>query len=266
MELLRMKKAIYGRNEVQPFASTPKHRQLEEGKDPKASLLSKVLGLEELFSLEVWKASLAEVLGTAVLVFALDTKVISALQTETKTPNLVMSVLIAFAVAVIHLATYPISGGHINPIVTFAALLTGLISISRAAIFISAQCVAGILGALALKAVVSSSVQQTYSLAGCTITIVAPGLNGPTVIGLGTSQALRLEIICSFVLLFASVWMAFDRRQAKALGRVTVCVILGIVLGLLVYISTTVTATKGYGGAGLNPARCLGPAVVRPLE
>ncbi|XVF45457.1 hypothetical protein PTKIN_Ptkin02bG0208100 [Pterospermum kingtungense] len=150
-----------------------------------------------------------------------------------------------------------------QPIVTFAALLTGLISISKAVIYILAQCVGGILGSLALKAVVDRAIERTYSLAGCTVTIVVPGVDGPTVIGLGTSQALWLEIICSFVFLFASVWMAFDRRQAKAIGRVMICVILGIVLGLLVYISTTVTAAKGYGGAGLNPARCLGPAIVR---
>lgn len=206
---------------------------------------------------------MAEVLGTAVLVFALDTIVISTLQTKTETPNLVLSVLIAFVVAILLLATYPISGGHINPIVTIGALLTGLISISRAAIFVLAQCVGGILGALALKAVVNSDIERTYSLAGCTVTIVVPGSDGPTVVGLGTSQALWLEIICSFIFLFASVWMAFDRRQAKAIGRVMICVILGIVLGLLVYISTTVTAAKGYGGAGLNPARCLGPAIVR---
>jgi aquaporin PIP len=83
------------------------------------------------------------------------------------------------------------------------------------------------------------------------------------VIGLETNQALWLEIICGFVLLFASVWMAFDHRQAKGIGRVGVFIIGGIVLGLLVFVSTTVTATKGYAGAGLNPARCLGPAIVR---
>ncbi|XVE48921.1 hypothetical protein DITRI_Ditri01bG0040800 [Diplodiscus trichospermus] len=243
---------IYDRNKVQSFASIPTPGQLKEGEDPKAPLLSKV-----------WRASLAELLGTVVLVFALDTIVISTLQTETKAPNLVMSVLVAVVVAGLLLATYPISGGHINPIVTFAALFTGLISISRAAIFILAQSVGGILGALALKAVVNSTIERTYSLAGCTVTIVVQGQHGSTEIGLGTSQALWLEIICSFVFLFASVWMAFDRRQAKAIGRVMVCVMLGIVLGLLVYISTLVTATKGYGGAGLNPARCLGSAVVR---
>ncbi|KAL4303677.1 hypothetical protein GQ457_10G024420 [Hibiscus cannabinus] len=255
---------IYNGNKVQPLASTPTPGQFKQGvTEAKAPLWTKVLGLEELSSSEVWRASLAEVFGTGVLVFALDTIVISTLQTETKTPNLVMSILVAFVVAILLLATYPVSGGHINPIVTFAALLTGLVSISKAAIYILAQCVGGILGSLALKAVVDSGIEQRYSLAGCTVTVVVPGEHGPTVIGLGTSQALWLEIICSFVFLFASVWMAFDGRQAKAVGRVQICVILGIVLGLLVYISTTVTATKGYGGAGLNPARCFGPAVVR---
>ncbi|KAK2665503.1 hypothetical protein Ddye_004077 [Dipteronia dyeriana] len=57
--------------------------------------------------------------------------------------------------------------------------------------------------------------------------------------------------------------MAFDERQVKALGRVTVCINIGIVLWLLVFVSTTLTSQKGYAGAGLNPARCLGPALVR---
>ncbi|KAG6779607.1 hypothetical protein POTOM_016000 [Populus tomentosa] len=238
--------------------------QNEGGIQKKKSLtLREILGLEDLFSLTTWRASVAELLGTAVLVFALDTIVISTIQTQTTTPNLILSTLVAIIVTILLLATYPISGGHINPIVTFAALLTGLISISKAFIYILAQCVGGIVGALALKAVVNSEIEQTFSLGGCTLTVVAPGPDGPTVVGLETGQALWLEIICGFVFLFASVWMAFDHRQAKGLGRVNVLIIVGIVLGLLVYVSTTVTATKGYAGAGLNPARCLGPAIVR---
>ncbi|KAL3580745.1 hypothetical protein D5086_018580 [Populus alba] len=211
----------------------------------------------------VWRASVAELLGTAVLVFALDTIVISTIQTGTSMPNLILSTLVAIIITILLLAIFPISGGHINPIITFAAFLTGLISLSKTFIYILAQCVGAIFGALALKAVVNSEIEKTYSLGGCTLTIVAPGPHGPTVIGLETSQALWLEIICGFVFLFASVWMAFDHRQAKGLGRVSVFIIVGTVLGLLVFVSTTVTATKGYAGAGLNPARCLGPAIVR---
>ncbi|KAJ6671487.1 AQUAPORIN-LIKE [Salix viminalis] len=229
----------------------------------KPTILGEILGLEDLFSPTVWRASVAELVGTAALVFTLDTIIISTIQMETRTPNLILSVLAAIIITILILATFPISGGHINPLVTFAALLTRLISLSKAIIYILVQCAGGVFGALALKAVVDGEIEKTFSLGGCTLTVVAPGPNGLTVTGLETGQALWLEIICGFVFLFASGWMAFDQRQAKALGRVNVFIIIGVVLGLLVFISTTVTATKGYAGAGLNPARCLGPAIVR---
>ncbi|XP_044509046.1 aquaporin AQPAn.G-like [Mangifera indica] len=254
-------------NKVQPFATPRSEQRLIVGEKEKEqhsySNWNKMLGLQELVSMNVWRASLAELLGTAVLVFALDTIVISSLQTDTKTPNLLIALMVAIIVTILLLATFPISGGHINPIITFSAALAGLCSITRAVIYILAQCVGGIVGALALKAVVNSGIEDAYSLGGCTVTLVTPGEDGPVVIGLGTSQAFWIEIICSFVFLFASIWMAFDQRQAKSLGQVSVFIIVGIVLGLLVFISTTLTAQKGYSGAGLNPARCLGPAIVR---
>ncbi|KAK6240812.1 hypothetical protein SCA6_006201 [Theobroma cacao] len=260
---------VYTGTRVRPFASTPRHiklvgqRRAEEEKKQNPNALKMTFSLKELFSLEVWRGSLAELLGTAVLVFVMDTIVISSYETETETPHLIMSFLIAVTITILLLATFPISGGHINPVISLAAALTGIISFSRAAVYILAQCVGGILGALALQAVVNSKIEQTFSLGGCTLTIVVPSANGPLVIGLKTSQALWLEIFCTFVLLFASIWIAFDKRQAKHLGRVMVCSVIGIVVGLIVFISTTVTATKGYAGVGMNPARCLGPALIR---
>eukprot|EP00257_Ricinus_communis_P028202 XP_025015616.1 aquaporin-4-like isoform X2 [Ricinus communis] len=258
MELFKMKKALvairYNRSEQQ---------STRVGKKQISPTLRNILGFEELFSLTVWRASLAELLGTAILVFAIDTIVISTIESETKVPNLILSCLVAIIITILLIATYPISGGHINPIVTFSAALTGLISISKAFIYILAQCIGGIVGALALKAVVNSNIERVFSLGGCTLTIVAPSAHGPVTIGLQVGQALWLEIICGFVFLFASVWMAFDDRQAKALGRVVVFIIVGVVLGLLVYVSTSVTTAKGYAGAGINPARCFGPAIVR---
>ncbi|XP_015583505.1 aquaporin AQPAn.G [Ricinus communis] len=256
----------YGGRRVQPFASTPLGAALDNtngGKKQNPTTFSRVLGLEELSSLNVWRASVAEVLGTAALVFATDTIVISTYETETKTPNLIMAALIAMTVTILLTATFPISGGHINPVITISAAFTGLVSPVRAAVYILAQCLGATLGALALKAVVNSRIEETFSLGGCTLNIVAPGPQGPIVIGLETSQALWLEIICTFLFLFSSIWLAFDKRQAKLLGQVIVCSIIGLVVGLIVFISTTVTATKGYAGVGMNPARCLGPALVR---
>ncbi|CAA3013469.1 X intrinsic [Olea europaea subsp. europaea] len=222
-----------------------------------------MLGLNELFSLDVWRASVGELIGSAVLVFMIDTIVISTFETDIKMPNLIISILIAIVVAILLLAVHPVSGGHINPVISFSAGLVGLISMSRAIVYILAQCIGAILGALALKAVVSSTIEQNFSLGGCTLTVIAPGPNGPITLGLETAQAFWLEIFCTFVFLFASIWMAYDHRQAKNLGLVLVFSIIGLVLGLLVFISTTVTAKKGYAGAGMNPARCLGAAIVR---
>lgn len=213
--------------------------------------------------IQVWRASIAELLGTAVLVFMMDTIVISSYETNTHSPKLIMAFLICITIAVLVLATLPISGGHINPVITLSAAFIGLISLSHATIYVIAQCAGATLGALALKAVVGTTIAQTFSLGGCTITVVAPGMDGPITTGLSVDQAIWLEIICSFVLLFASAWIAFDERQAKVVGRVMVCSIIGAVAGLNVFVSTTVTATKGYSGAGVNPARCLGPAIVR---
>ncbi|KAG5547785.1 hypothetical protein RHGRI_013466 [Rhododendron griersonianum] len=255
----------HGGSRIQPFSSTPVsgHWRPEEGKQKTPISLSEGLGLEDFFSLDVWRASMGELLGTAVLVFMLDTIVISTYEMETKTPNLIMSALIALTITVLLLAVGPVSGGHINPVISFSAALVGLISITRAVIYIAAQCLGAVLGALALRAVASSAVEQAFSLGGCTLTVVAPGPHGPVTIGLETGRALWLEIICTFVFLFASIWMAFDVRQMKNLGHVIVFAVIGLVLGLLVFISTTITATKGYAGAGINPARCFGPAIVR---
>lgn len=218
-----------------------------------------------LLNNQIWRQSVAELelLGTAVLVFMIDTIVISSHQTDTKAPKLIMSFLISVTVTILVLATAPVSGGHINPVVSMSAALIGLISIPNAAIYILAQCTGAVLGALALKAVVSNTIEETYSLGGCTITIITPGPDGPITTGLRTAQAIWLEIICSFVFLFASRWLAFDQRQAHMVGRVIVCSVIGISAGLNVFLSTTVTATEGYSGARVNPARCLGPAIVR---
>ncbi|KAI6701118.1 hypothetical protein NL676_015442 [Syzygium grande] len=177
--------SVLSGSKVLPISSPiEERRNVKDTGRHKPTSLTEILGSKDFFSLEVWRASSAELVGMAVLVFALDTIVISSYEIKTETPNLVMSFLIAITVAILLLATSPVSGGHINPVVTFSAALTGLISLSRAAIYILAQCGGAVLGTLALKAVVSSKIEQTFSLGGCTLNIIAPGPKGPVTIGL----------------------------------------------------------------------------------
>ncbi|XP_043710076.1 aquaporin-like [Telopea speciosissima] len=258
--------SLYHKVQVLPFSSKPSfedHKIGDYEKTQEPTTMSERLGLDEFYSLQTWRASIGELLGTATLVFALDTIYIASYETKTATPNLVEPVFIALIVTILVLATAPVSGGHLNPIISFSAALVGLISMCRAAIYVFAQCIGAVLGALALKVVIDSDIQSAFALAGCTLTVSTEGPNGPTLIGIETGPALWLEIICTFVLLFCCVWVAFDHRQAQARGPVSVFSSIGIVVGVLVFVSVTLTTKKGYAGVGMNPARCLGPAIVR---
>ncbi|XP_076956298.1 uncharacterized protein LOC143631411 [Bidens hawaiensis] len=253
-------------NKAQPFSYTAarlEQWEVDHGEKESCLTLGERLGLEDLYSLNVWRASVGELLGSAVLVFMIDTIVISSFETQIKPPNVLTSILIGITITILLLALFPVSGGHMSPVISFSAALVGLISLSRVFIYIFAQCLGALLGALMLQAVVSQNIAQTFSLGGCTITVIAPGPNGPVVTGITTSQALWLEIICTFIFLFASAWVAYDHRQFKAYGVLVVFSIIGIVVVLLVFISTSLTGQKGYAGAGMNPARCFGPAMIR---
>ena len=56
-----------------------------------------------------------------------------------------------------------ISGGHINPAVTVALLVTRKISVVRAVLFVVAQCLGAIIGAAFLK-VTKKFATKTYKL------------------------------------------------------------------------------------------------------
>ncbi|XP_042517542.1 probable aquaporin TIP3-2 [Macadamia integrifolia] len=226
--------------------------------------LNEKLGLEEFTSLKTWRASFAELLGMGVLVFSMDTMVIGTLETNTQNPNLVFSIFAALTLSIMLLAVFPISGGHLNPAISWSAAFVGLISISRAIIYTIAQSIGAVLGALALKAVLSSEIQKNFSLGGCTLTVIAPGPDGaPTHIGIGTSQGLWLEILSMFAVLFAAAGIGMTRSRALGPSPLFMFSIIGIMVGLLTYVTTTVTTVKGYAGSGMNPARCIGPAIVR---
>ncbi|KAI8013148.1 Aquaporin NIP3-3 [Camellia lanceoleosa] len=209
-----------GKDKIQPLSLKAETKQcwnIEERKKQASSTLVERLRLKDIFSSNVWQASLGELLGTTILVFMIDTIVISSYETKTITPNLIISILVGLTITILILAIFPIFGGHINPIISFFAAHVDLISFSRATVYIVAQCLGGALGAVALKAVVDSTIEQTFSLGGCTLSVIAPRPNGPIVAGLAMGQELWFKIICTFVFLFASIWIAFDDRQAKAL-------------------------------------------------
>ena len=215
----------------------------------------------EDFTLKTWRAVAAEFIATGLFVFLGTGSVVVALNVigeggSYSDPSFIISVAMAhgLAIALLVAATARISGGHINPAVTFAAAATGKIKVSTAVLYIGAQLVAAILGSLLLKAVIAGPAELGH-LGAHSINVFNTDLGTGIVedqVGNGAGAGLLIEAVLTFALVFVVFATAIDRRGLTHLAPVAIG--LAYLVGHLVAIPLT--------GASMNPARSFGPAVV----
>lgn len=138
-----------------------------------------------------------------------------------------------------------ISGGHVNPAVTFALFLARKVSLPRAVLYIVAQC----LGALCGTALVKGIQGNFYASNGGGSNSVSPAYSKET--------ALLAEIIGTFVVVY-TVFSAADPKRKVRHSHIPVLAPLPIGLAVfLVHLATTPIT-----GTSINPARSFGPAVI----
>jgi MIP family channel proteins len=176
----------------------------------------------------------AEFLGTFLLVFAgPGAVVIDAVSGGGVTP-LGIGLSFGLAVMVAIFALGHVSGAHINPAVTVAFAVTRHFRWSLVPGYVLAQ-LAGATGAgLALRLLFGNTA----------------GL-GATVPRGSALQALGLELVLSFFLMFVIVSVATDVR---AVGEAAAVAIGG-------YVALAATFAGPIAGASMNPARSFGPAI-----
>jgi len=133
-----------------------------------------------------------------------------------------------------------VSGGHINPAVTIGILVSGQLSILRGILYILVQCAGGILGAYGVK--LAASWDKTNGL----------GANGLQA-GVDVGSGFLVEFVVTFLLVL-TVFGCCDPKRQDVKGSVPLAI--GLAVGVAHLLSI------GYTGAGLNPARSLGPMVV----
>ncbi len=141
--------------------------------------------------------------------------------------------------------TAGISGGHINPAVTFGLFLARKVSLIRAILYMVAQCLGAICGVGLVKAFQSAY----YNRYGGGANELALGYSKGT--GLGA------EIIGTFVLVY-TVFSATDPKRSARDSHVPVLAPLPIGFAVFMVHLATIPIT----GTGINPARSLGPAVI----
>ncbi|MCI0845338.1 MAG: MIP family channel protein, partial [Chloroflexi bacterium] len=194
-------------------------------------------------SSEAWRASFIEFLAAAVFVFLGAGSVIitgSLTGGELTVPRL-FTIAFAHGLAIVFLAfaTANISGGHMNPAVTFAAVVNRKISGARGLMFVSAQLAGAVVGALLLLA----------TIPGAADTNLGAHALGPDV---SVSMGLVMEIVVTFILVFVIFATAVDPGGIAPLAPLAIG--LAVVVDHLVAIPIT--------GASMNPARTFGPALV----
>jgi len=201
------------------------------------------LGTEDVKSQDAWRATLAEFIAVLLFVFLGPGAVVSALSLSGGVLNAASVVAIAgafgLAIALLVTATAPISGGHINPAVTFAVVMNGKMSVTKGCMYWAGQLVGAILGALLLAAVIPDAIQGNL------------GANALAE-GVSSSAGFLLEAVLTFAFVFVVFATAIDPKGMRHLAPVAIG--LAILVGHLVAVPFT--------GTSMNPARSLGPAVV----
>jgi len=197
----------------------------------------------ELKAGETWRQGIAELIATLLFVFlgAGSVVVTGFLDGAQLTVSRLVAIALAHGLAIMLLvsATAPISGGHINPAITFAAMVTRKISAIKGSIYIVAQLAGGILGALLIAVIfpgTADSALGSHQLSN----------------GIGPGAGLLAEGVLTFALVFVVFATAIDSQGRWALAPVAIGVT--VLVDHLVGVPLT--------GASMNPARSLGPALV----
>ncbi|KAE8794122.1 plasma membrane intrinsic protein [Hordeum vulgare] len=209
--------------------------------------------LFDMGELRMWsfyRALIAEFVATLLFLYITVATVIGYKVQSAADPCAGVGVLgIAWAfggmIFVLVYCTAGISGGHINPAVTFGLLLARKVSLLRAVMYIVAQCAGGIVGAGIVKGIM----KDAYQANGGGANMVASGFSRGTALG--------AEIVGTFVLVY-TVFSATDPKRSARDSHVPVLAPLPIGFAVFMVHLATIPIT----GTGINPARSLGAAVI----
>jgi aquaporin TIP len=130
-----------------------------------------------------------------------------------------------------------ISGGHVNPAVTFGAFLGGNITLFRGILYWIAQLLGSTVACLLLRFCTGGLATGTFGLTGVSVW-----------------EAVVLEIVMTFGLVYTVYATAVDPKKGS-LGTIA-----PIAIGFIV--GANILVGGAFDGASMNPAVSFGPALV----
>jgi MIP family channel proteins len=193
----------------------------------------------------VVRAAIAEAIGTFALVLTIIATVVAADLNKPVAGASYGSVSIplaggvALALAVASLGH--ISGAHLNPAVTVGLAVNRRFPWIYVPAYLGAQ-VAGAIGA----ALIGWALYRDSARTGVSLGATYPA------VGVPVWRALLAEAVVTFLLVLVVISVATDRRVARGIAAVAI----GAAL------AAAILASGPISGAGVNPARALGPMIV----
>ncbi|KAK1751409.1 aquaporin-like protein [Echria macrotheca] len=199
----------------------------------------------------IWKSAICELVGTAALVFVGGQ--VSATIVSYGTPQIGAYIGISniVIIAVFIYAVSPASGGHLNPMISFTTMLTGMCPCPRAVLYMCGQLLGGALGGAFLSGVWGRELSTRLQGGGCFYDSAE----------ISVGRVFLNEIAMSFVLLLLAFGVGLDPRQALLFGPKLGPLLVGVSLGLTSFAGSGMI--PGYPGAQMNPARCFACGVAR---
>ncbi|KAF5748994.1 hypothetical protein HS088_TW04G00955 [Tripterygium wilfordii] len=223
---------------MDPSHSTTAKEELVSVENPKSQNPKLSLQIwrsfEEQYPPGFLKKVIAEIIATYLLVFVTCGSAALSASDEHKVSKLGASVAGGLIVTVMIYAVGHISGAHMNPAVTLAFACVKQFPWKQVPCYAAAQFTGAISAGFTLQVLLKP--------------IKHLGTTAPS----GTDiQALIMEIVVTFSMMFVNSSMATD---AKAVGELA-----GIVVGCAVCITSIIAGP--ISGGSMNPARSIGPAL-----
>ncbi|XP_042040381.1 aquaporin PIP2-5-like [Salvia splendens] len=220
------------------------------GKDYQDPPPAPLIDAEELGKWSFYRAIIAEFVATLLFLYVTVLTVIGYKSQSAADQCGGVGILgIAWAfggmIFVLVYCTAGISGGHINPAVTFGLFLARKVSLVRAVLYMVAQCLGAVCGCGLVKAF-----QKAYYVR------YGGGAN-ELADGYSTGTGVAAEIIGTFVLVY-TVFAATDPKRNARDSHVPVLAPLPIGFAVFMVHLATIPIT----GTGINPARSFGAAVI----
>ncbi|XP_053740067.1 aquaporin-4 [Synchiropus splendidus] len=202
-----------------------------------------MVAFKGIWTKDFWRAVSGEFLATLIFVLLGVGSTMKWAAGEEKPPPddlVLISLCFGLSIATMVQCFGHISGGHVNPAVTAAMVVTKKLSLAKALFYVVAQCLGAVTAAGLLYLVTPAAVRG-----GLGVTTVNERMS--------QGHGLLVEVLITFELVF-TVFATCDPKRSDLGGSAGLAIGISVAIGHLFAIP--------YTGASMNPARSFGPALV----